>query len=143
MKLEHVARQKGKIVASSFDKEVKKNFKLLQKKVVKILKNLKNPGLDYAIAFSVDAMHPERVNYTVWIQPPANKLARPEWVATDFDDLAKQLDAYIAKEVSDVDVQIAYHGAQIKACEESIDFHKKEIADLKQGEEDEEENVSA
>lgn len=129
-------------MASNFDKEVKKNFKVLQKKVVKILKNLKNPGLDYAIAFAVDAMHPDRVNYTVWIQPPANKLARPEWVATDYDDLVKQLDAYIAKEVSDIDVQIAYHGAQIKACEETIQFHKDEIVSLKEESANGEENVS-
>lgn len=129
-------------MANSFDSEVKKNFKVLQKKVVKILKNLKNPGLDYAISFSVDALHPDRVSYTVWIQPPANKLARPEWIATNYDDLVKQLDEYIAKEVSDVDVQIAYHGAQIKACEESIKFHQDEIVALKGEDKNGETNVS-
>lgn len=119
-------------MASNLDKDIKGAIKEIQKRVVKVLKNLKAPGLDYAISVSIDAMHPERVSYSVWIQPPANKLQRPEWLATDYDDLIAQLDKYIEKKVSDKEVQIVYHGAQIEACEASIKFHEDEIKKIKE-----------
>lgn len=124
---------------SNFDKDVKHGVKEIQKRVVQILKNLKAPGLDYAISISTDALHPERISYSVWIQPPANKLQRPEWLATDYDDLIKQLDAYIAKKVSDREVQVVYHKAQIEACKASIKFHEDEIKQIAEEEDGKEE----
>ena len=90
---------------AQFDKDLSKHLKELQKEVVAILKKLRKPGLDYNIQFALDSMRPNMIEYTVWIQPPADP--------TD-----------------DIDVEIAYHGAQIESCEETIAHHKGEIEKL-------------
>ena len=123
---------------SQFDKDLTKNLKALQKEVVAILKKLKKPGLDYNIQFALDSLRPNMIEYTVWIQPPAERINRLSWIGKDFDDLMEQLKKF-EKETSDIDVEIAYHGAQIYACEETIKHHTAEIEKLKKEKESEEE----
>lgn len=121
-------KRKGGIMAQ-FDKDLSKNLKELQKEVVAILKKLKKPSLDYNIQFALDSLRPNMVEYTVWIQPPAERINRLSWIGKDFDDLMKQLKAF-EDGTDDLDVEIAYHGAQIAACEETIEHHKNEIEKL-------------
>lgn len=122
---------------SQFDKDLSKNLKALQKEVMAILKNMKKPGLDYNIQFALDSLRPNMIEYTVWIQPPAERINRLSWIGKDFDDLMAQLKKF-EKETDDIDVEIAYHGAQIAACQETIDHHEKEIEKLKKEKEERE-----
>lgn len=115
---------------AQFDKDLSKQLKALQKEVVAILKKLKKPGLDYNIQFALDSVRPNMIEYTVWIQPPAERINRLSWIGKDFDDLMAQL-KHFEETTDDIDVEIAYHGAQIEACKETIDHHEKEIAKLK------------
>ena len=101
---------------SQFDKDLSKNLKALQKEVMAILKNMKKPGLDYNIQFALDSLRPNMIEYTVWIQPPAERINRLSWIGKDFDDLMAQLKKF-EEETDDIDVEIAYHGAQIAACQ--------------------------
>ena len=112
-----------------FDKELKSHLQEIQKQVVKILKDIKKPGLDYNIQFSLDCMHPTLVYYSVWIQPPENRLNRLSWVGKDFDDLMAQLKAFNEK-TDEYTVEIAYHNAQIESCKETIAHHEGEIEKL-------------
>lgn len=124
---------------TQFDTELTKNLKALQKEVVAILKKLKKPGLDYNIQFALDSLRPNMIEYTVWIQPPAERINRLSWIGKNFDDLMAQLKKF-EQETSDIDVEIAYHGAQIYACEETIKHHQAEIEKLnkeKEGEKEE------
>lgn len=122
---------------SQFDKDLSKNLKALQKEVMAILKNMKKPGLDYNIQFALDSLRPNMIEYTVWIQPPAERINRLSWIGKDFDDLMAQLKKF-EEETDDIDVEIAYHGAQIAACQETIDHHEKEIEKLKKEKEERE-----
>ena len=122
---------------SQFDKDLSKNLKALQKEVMAILKNMKKPGLDYNIQFALDSLRPNMIEYTVWIQPPAERINRLSWIGKDFDDLMAQLKKF-EEETDDIDVEIAYHGAQIAACKETIDHHEKELAKLKKEKEERE-----
>lgn len=122
---------------SQFDKDLSKNLKALQKEVMAILKNMKKPGLDYNIQFALDSLRPNMIEYTVWIQPPAERINRLSWIGKDFDDLMDQLKKF-EEETDDIDVEIAYHGAQIAACQETIDHHEKEIEKLKKEKEERE-----
>lgn len=119
---------------AQFDKDLEKHLKEVQKQIVKILKKLKKPGLDYNVQFAVDSVRPNMIEYTVWIQPPAERINRLSWIGKDFDDLMSQL-KHFEETTSDIDVEIAYHGAQIAACEETIAHHKAEIEKLSKGEE--------
>lgn len=114
---------------TQFDKDLKKNLKRIQDQVVAILKKLKRPALDYNIQFALDSVRPNLIEYTVWIQPPAERINRLSWIGTDVEDLLKQLKEF-EENTSDIDVEIAYHGAQIQACEETIAHHKKIIEEL-------------
>lgn len=114
---------------AQFDKDLSKHLKELQKEVIAILKKLKKPGLDYNIQFALDSMRPNMIEYTVWIQPPADRINRLSWIGKDFDDLMKQL-KHFEDTTDDIDVEIAYHGAQIESCEETIAHHKGEIEKL-------------
>lgn len=112
-----------------FDQTLKSHLKLLQDEVIKILKKIKKPGLDYNIQFSLDCMHPNLVYYSVWIQPPEQRLNRLSWVGKDFEDLIAQLRAFDEK-TSEYTVEIAYHNAQIESCRETIKHHEEEIVKL-------------
>ena len=125
---------------TQFDTELTKNLKALQKEVVAILKKLKKPGLDYNIQFALDSLRPNMVEYTVWIQPPAERINRLSWIGKDFDDLMAQLKKF-ENDTDDLDVEIAYHGAQIYACEETIKHHNEEIEKLKKEQEERNANV--
>lgn len=114
---------------SQFDKDLTKQLKALQKQVVAILKKIKKPGLDYNIQFALDSMRPNMVEYTVWIQPPAERINRLSWIGKDFDDLMAQL-KHFEETTDDIDVEIAYHGAQIESCKETIAHHEKVIEEL-------------
>lgn len=116
---------------AQFDKDLSSNLKVLQKEVREILKKLKKPGLDYNIQFALDSMRPSSVAYTVWIQPPAERINRLSWIGKDFDDLLKQLKEF-REGTDDIDVEIAYHGAQIEACKETIKHHEDEIVKLEE-----------
>lgn len=119
---------------SQFDKDLKKNLKALQDQVVKILKNMRRPDLDYNIQFSLDGLRPNLIAYSVWIQPPAERINRLSWVGKDFDDLMQQLKNF--EHTDDIDVEIAYHGAQIEACKDTIEHHESEIEKLKKEKEE-------
>lgn len=126
---------------SQFDKDVKKQMTLLQKQVKKILKNIKRPDLDYNIQISLDALHPSSPMYTAWIQPPAERINRLSWIGKDFDDLMKQLQGF--EHTDEFDVEIAYHGASIEACKQTIKHHESEIKmlnELKEAKEQENAN---
>jgi len=114
---------------SQFDKDLTKQLKALQKQVVAILKKMKKPGLDYNIQFALDSLRPNMVEYTVWIQPPAARINRLSWIGKDFDDLMAQL-KHFEDTTDDIDVEIAYHGAQIESCKETIAHHEEEIVKL-------------
>lgn len=110
---------------ASFDADVKKHMVELQKQVKTILKNLKRPDLDYNIQISLDCMHPSAPTYSVWIQPPAERINRLSWLGKSFDDLMQQLKDF--EKTDEYDVEIAYHGASIEACKETIKHHEDEI----------------
>lgn len=114
---------------SQFDKDLTKQLKALQKQVVAILKKIKKPGLDYNIQFALDSMRPNMIEYTVWIQPPAERINRLSWIGKDFDDLMAQL-KHFEDTTDDIDVEIAYHGAQIESCKETIAHHESVITEL-------------
>lgn len=115
---------------AQFDKDLATHLKELQKIVVEILKRMKRPSLDYNIQFALDSMRPNMIEYTVWIQPPADRINRLSWIGKDFDDLVRQLKEF-RDGTDDIDVEIAYHGAQIEACKETITHHENEIEKLK------------
>lgn len=115
---------------TQFDKDLKKHLKMLQGEVVKILKKMKKPNLDYDVRFGLNCMRPNMVEYSVWIQPPIERVNRLSWIGKDFDDMMAQLKEFEEKS-NDIDVEIAYHGNQIYACEETIQHHKSEIEKLK------------
>lgn len=114
---------------AQFDKDLSHHLKELQKEVVTILKKMKKPGLDYNIQFALDSMRPNMIEYTIWIQPPADRINRLSWIGKDFDDLMAQLKEFEEK-TDDIAVEIAYHGAQIAACKETIEHHEGEIEKL-------------
>lgn len=120
---------------SQFDKDLSKNLKALQKQVIAILKKMKKPGLDYNIQFALDSLRPNMIEYTVWIQPPADRINRLSWIGKDFDDLMRQLKEF-EDGTDDIDVEIAYHGAQIYSCQETIKHHEGEIEKLKKEQEE-------
>lgn len=115
--------------SKSFDKTLKDHLQLIQKEVVGILKKIKKPGLDYNIQFALDCMNPTRVSYSVWIQPPAERINRLSWIGKDFDDIIAQLQAFDAK-TDEYTVEIAYHNAQIESCKETIKHHEDVIEEL-------------
>lgn len=113
----------------AFDRELKKHLQEIQKEVVGILKKIKKPSLDYNIQFSLDCMNPTRISYSVWIQPPAERINRLSWIGKDFDDLIQQLRSFDEK-TDEYTVEIAYHNAQIESCKETIAHHEGEIEKL-------------
>ena len=115
---------------AQFDKDVKKQMTAVQKQVKKILKNMKRPDLDYNIQISLDALHPSAPMYSVWIQPPAERINRLSWLGKSFDELMEQLKDF--EHTDEFDVEIAYHGASIEACKQTIAHHESEIKTLKE-----------
>lgn len=125
---------------AQFDKDVKKQMTELQKQVRKILKNLKRPDLDYNIQISLDALHPDGPMYSVWIQPPAERINRLSWIGKTFDDLMQQLKDF--EHTDEFDVEIAYHGASIEACKQTIAHHESEIENLNKLKQEMKENAN-
>ncbi len=113
-----------------------KQLRNIEKYVVKLKKKLNRTDLDYTVQTSINSTDPKQTNWAVQITPPAIGLAPITYIAKSPDELVAQLKVSI-ENIDYTAVEIAWHNAQIEACNRTIEFHTERIQRLESGEEDE------
>ena len=104
--------------------EMEKELKSARILVNKIIKKLKRSDIDWTIQTSISSVEPDLIYYSCQIEAPANGLAPLTWVKTSWLELEKALKA-TAEHLSEEDIEIAYHKAEIERAQRRIDYHQE------------------
>lgn len=107
-----------------------KFFRDCEKEILKIKKNLKNNQVDWTVQVSKSSLRPESVAYSAQIEAPANGLQPLTWVKDSAEELYNALKETADKGVKAIDVELAWHEAEIKRAEQLIKAHKMKIEEI-------------
>jgi len=113
------------------DKILESDLRRIERYIVKLRKNLKRADLDYTVQASVNSTKPKWVSYAATVTPPASGLAPITFIShVSANDLIEQIKVAIDK-IDYEAVELAYHEAQIQACEYTIEGHRERIEAIK------------
>ena len=107
---------------------LKKAYKILKRTVKKI----GNSDLYFSAQLGIDSSHGNSsVTYAAMIAPPRDGLAPITFAALDKKDFIDSLQNFLDNKVSESEVEIAFHEAQISANNRSIEYHNEQINKIK------------
>lgn len=119
---------------SKTDDNIPQSLKKIEVATVKLIKKLpKRPDVDYTVQVSINSTRPKHVDWAVQITPPAQGLAPITLIGSTPESLIERLKEYEGAIDYDL-VETAWHNAQIKSAERTIEFHKERIERIKNGE---------
>lgn len=105
----------------------KSDLQKIEKAVVKLRNKLKRPDINYTVQISVNSVDPSKVSWAAQLTPPADSLAPITFIDyTSADSLVEQVKA-TTKNIDLDKVEIAYHKAQIEACDRTKKAHEERI----------------
>lgn len=118
-------------MAKKDDKELELALRKVEKLLVKTKKKIGRFDLDYTVQASINSTKPKAVAYAAQLTPPSPNLAPITFIShTGTEDLMKQVSAFL-EDVDQDKVEIAYHEAQIVACNNTIKAHQDMIEKVK------------
>lgn len=115
---------------------IKDALKEIQKRIIKILKKIKKPNLEWRIQFAIDSGHPDMIQYSAYIESPEARVGAFTWIRESYADLIERMDAFL-EDVDEQAVEIAYHKGQIEACKSTIKHHENMIKAILEDEDNE------
>lgn len=118
--------------------ETAKELRKIEKHFVKLRNNMRRADIDYTVQVSINSTDPKVVIYAAQLTAPANGLAPIRILARSAEELITKIDV-AQKNIDEVAVEIAYHEAQIEACERTKLGHEERIAEIKAQQEEEKE----
>ena len=99
--------------------------------VNKIVKKLGRADIDWVVQTSITSVHPEKLNYCVQIEAPANGLAPITFVKETWGELEEALKK-AEKELDTKAVEKAFIASQIKMSEEKRKFFEEKLRELEE-----------
>lgn len=117
---------------------MERELKKVRNIVNRIVKNLGRADIDWVVQVSITSVRPDKLNYCVQIEAPANGLAPITWVKDTWEELEEALKK-AEKELDKEAVEKAYLASQIKAAEEKKSFFEEKLMELEKNEINEEE----
>lgn len=112
----------------------------MERAFAKLRNKLKRADLDYTVQVSINSTDPQTVVYACQMVAPANNLAPIRIIATSASELMAKIK--VATENIDLKaVEIAYHKAQIDACDRTKLGHQERLAEIEIEASEETENV--
>ena len=112
-----------------FAKELEK----VEKVAHKLRNNMKRADIDFTVQVSRNTADPGTTRWALSMTAPANGLSPIVFIAYSSEELIKQIKESI-KNIDYQAVEIAYHNAQIEACNRTILGHKERIELIEKGE---------
>lgn len=112
-----------------FAKELEK----VEKVAHKLRNKMKRADIDFTVQVSRNTADPGTTRWALSMTAPANGLSPIVFIAYTAEDLIKQIKAS-TKTIDYKAVEIAYHNAQIEACNRTIQGHKERIELIEKGE---------
>ena len=105
----------------------KQDLQKIEKAVVKLQNKLKRADINYTVQVSIASVDPTKVTYAAQLTPPADSLAPITFIDHESaDSLVAQIKAS-TKHIDLEKVEVAYHKAQIEACERTKLAHEERI----------------
>lgn len=109
--------------------ETVKELRKIERHFVKLRNNMRRADIDYTVQVSINSTDPTVVVYAAQLTAPANGLAPVRMLAKSADELIKKID--VAREnIDEKAIEVAYHEAQIQACERTKLGHQERIAEI-------------
>lgn len=103
---------------------LRKAHKLLRK----IVKKMNRPDLHFSAQIGIDASKDGNFNtYAAMIAAPREGLAPITFAAFTPEDFLQKLKDFYEGKISEEQVEVAYHNAQIVSNERSIEHHREQI----------------
>lgn len=119
--------------------ETVQELKKIERAFVKLRNNLRRADIDYTVQVSISSTDPQTVIYAAQMTAPANGLMPVRILAPSADTLIEKIKV-ATKHIDEKAVEIAYHKAQMEACDRTKAGHQERIDELEK--EDVEEEVS-
>ena len=104
-------------------------LKKIEKAFVKLRNNMRRADIDYTVQVSISSTDPGTVVYAAQMTAPANGLAPVRMLASSAEELITKLKV-AAKNIDERAIEIAYHKAQMEACDRTKLGHQERIAEL-------------
>lgn len=119
---------------AKLDTELKK----IEKATIKLINKIKRADADYTVQASISSTDKTVVRYAAQVTTGARGIMPLTFISLTPEELIDKLKE-AAKDLNYDAVEKAYHEAQIKACERTIDGHKERIEEIENPPEKEEE----
>lgn len=117
-------------------------LKQAEKALVKLRNKIKRADLDYTVQVSISSTDPQTVVYAAQMTSPANGLAPVTFLSnTSPEDLIEKIKE-ATKHIDYDAVEIAYHKAQMEACDRTKQGHEERINQIENPETDEAQDAS-
>ena len=103
---------------------LRKAYKLLKK----ITKKMGKKDLYFSAQIGVDSSKDERIpTYAAMIASPAENLEPIYFASLDKEEFIGKIQNFLNNKVSEKQLSVAFHEAQVKANELSTEYHKEQI----------------
>jgi hypothetical protein len=123
------------------DKTTVQELQKIEKAFVKLRNKLKRADLDYIVQVSINSTDPKTVIYAVQMTAPANGLSPIRILAKSAEELLTKIKA-ATEHIDEKAVEIAYHKAQMEACDRTKLGHQERIDEIEALDSDETEEVT-
>ena len=100
-----------------------------EKAIVKLRNKIKRADLDYTVQISISSVDPTKIRYAAQMTPPAQGLAPVTFIKDTADELVEAIKS-AAKHIDYEQVEIAYHKAQMEACDRTKQGHQDRIDEI-------------
>lgn len=119
-----------------------KELRKIEKAFVKLRNKMKRADIDYVVQVSINSTDPKTVIYAAQMTAPAIGLAPIRILSKSAEELVDKIKA-ATENIDEKAVEIAYHKAQMEACDRTKLGHQERIDELNaEDEEQAEETVT-
>lgn len=105
----------------------------IEKVAYKLRNNMKRADIDFTVQVSRNTADPGTTRWALSMTAPANGLSPIVFIAYSPEELIEQIKS-ATKNIDYKAVEIAYHNAQIDACNRTIQGHQERIELINKGE---------
>lgn len=107
----------------------KEELQKAERAINKLRNKIKRADLDYTVQISISSVDPTKVRYAAQMTPPAQGLAPVTFIKDSAEELIEAIKA-ATKHIDYEQVEIAYHKAQMEACDRTKQGHQDRINEI-------------
>lgn len=107
----------------------KEELQKAERAINKLRNKIKRADLDYTVQISISSVDPAKVRYAAQMTPPAQGLAPVTFIKDSAEELIEAIKA-ATKHIDYEQVEIAYHKAQMEACDRTKQGHQDRINEI-------------